>query len=165
MIDFPPRSVSIHTSTAPSHGRMWGRALFNSGGTCGSVRDAPLSDGCCLRHFPSCSPQSGGGPLCRPISLRSTGWARCSGALGLGTGARGRRWQHLLHRKEAGVFLSLLLSSLLQVGAKGSPGLLLTAAGSWSKETLQGSHQTVQGAPRENQANKKTPLYYMNPNF
>lgn len=52
------------------------------------------------------------------------------------------------------MFLSLLLSSLLQVGAKGSPGLLLTAAGSWSKETRQGSHQTMQGAQREKQANK-----------
>lgn len=37
---------------------MWGQALFSSGSIFGSIRDALVSDGCCLRHFtPSCSPQ------------------------------------------------------------------------------------------------------------
>lgn len=115
--------------------------------------------------MPSCSPQSGAEPLCHPVPLRSTGWPWSSEVLGLRTAARGRTWQHVPRGKEAGVFLSLLLSSLLQVGAKGSPGLLLTAAGSWSKETRQGSHQTMQGASREKQANKKNPLHHSNPNF
>lgn len=88
--DFPPRSVSLHACMAPSRGGMRGRALFNSSGTCGSVRDAPVSDGCCLRHFtPSSSPQSGGEPLHRPVPLQSTGWAQSSGVLGLPEGGGG----------------------------------------------------------------------------
>lgn len=52
--------------------------------------------------------------------------------------------------------LSLLLSSLLQVGPKGCPSVPLISVHSRNKEMPQGSHQTVQGATREKLANKKT---------
>lgn len=87
MHEIPAHSVSLHTSTAPSQGRMWGRALFSSGGTCERVRDAPMSDWCCLRHFaPSCSPHSGGEHLHHLVRWCSIGWAWSSGVLPEGGG-------------------------------------------------------------------------------
>lgn len=139
-IDFSP--CSLHTSMAHSHGRtIWGQALFNSGDTCGSIRDAPVSAGC-----PSHRPAAPGAEQNPCAALYPAEQRVHTVLVGLGMAAPGKKWQHL---PVAGVFLSLLLYSPLQVGAKGSPGLLLTAGGSWSNETPQGSHQGVQGAPRE----------------